>query len=363
MSNLVSAQSLSVNQNLSVNGTITSSSDISTVGNISCNNVNSTGNLTSNNLIINGTLNNAINNQNLLSLDTTSSIQTSLNTINTRLTTNETNITTINGILPTKADDNKVVHNTGNENISGIKTFQNNLIVSSITLNNLDLATRLTTNETNITTINGILLTKADDNKVVHNTGNETIAGIKTFSNNIIVPNVQATDYFFTSYIDPILGNTSSSLSQRWTALYQSLQNNINLTSTNTNNISTLQTKVTTLESQVSSLQTQVTSLQNRSVKAYGRWNGTSVVIGGEYVNQSQCLFGNFTLNGVGYYGTKIQLSSSVTGLKGIINVTCDQVEGYFARFEFLSNPFEFAVITYNPNGTVGNYSFFFTVI
>lgn len=79
--------------------------------------------------------------------------------------------------VATKAADSAVVHNTGNENVGGVKTFTSNPVVPSGAFP-----------ESAIASLVGDLAAKAADSAVVHNTGTETIGGAKTFSIAPVVP-------------------------------------------------------------------------------------------------------------------------------------------------------------------------------
>ena len=136
-------------------------------------------------------------------------------------------INRLQGDVNTKANDNSVVHTSGDETVEGTKTFSSN-IVGNVT-GNADTATKATQdasgnvitdtyatklyvdneisgivnsapetldtlnelasalgNDPNFaTTITTQIGTKANDSAVVHRSGNETIAGTKTFSSNI----------------------------------------------------------------------------------------------------------------------------------------------------------------------------------
>lgn len=76
-----------------------------------------------------------------------------------------------------KADDNAVVHLTGAESIAGIKTFTSAPVVPSASFP-----------ESAVINLTADLAAKAADSAVVHNTGAETIAGVKTFSSAPVVP-------------------------------------------------------------------------------------------------------------------------------------------------------------------------------
>lgn len=139
-----------------------------------------------------------------------------VNTLKSQMITANSNITTINNTLPTKANvanpsftgtatfntittqsltDNGNITIKGNTTIgdnvndtmtvSGTAKFNNNLLLSD----NSNALTRLNNNDTsistinsNISTINSTLTTKANDNQVIHITGNEILSGVKTFN-------------------------------------------------------------------------------------------------------------------------------------------------------------------------------------
>ena len=119
-----------------------------------------------------------------------------------------------NGYVP--ADDTAVVHDTGDETIAGNKTFTDDVVFAagSIqlgTTDNLTISTNGTVSNTanqiipadsdlynlgtsskrwnNITvkTYNGYV--PANNNNVVHTTGDESVSGVKTFANNPVVNN------------------------------------------------------------------------------------------------------------------------------------------------------------------------------
>ena len=95
---------------------------------------------------------------------------TSINPVQNKLVTVELN---------KKAVDTAVVHNTGNESISGNKTFTGTTSLS-------DATGKTVTSTDNSTKLATTAFVKAQsyavDSKVVHNTTNETIAGNKTFT-------------------------------------------------------------------------------------------------------------------------------------------------------------------------------------
>ena len=105
-----------------------------------------------------------------------------------------------------KADvDAMVVHKTGNETISGTKTFRSSPVVPNATtatqaVNKEQLDTKQDTlvSGTNIKTINSTSLLGSGNISVVSLTGDETISGTKTFSNTII-GNISGTSTKLTS--------------------------------------------------------------------------------------------------------------------------------------------------------------------
>ncbi|WP_086237829.1 hypothetical protein [Campylobacter porcelli] len=77
--------------------------------------------------------------------------------------------TTLTGSINTKANANATVNLTGNQTIAGIKTFSSPIVVPNATAN---------THAVNLAQLN----TKANANATVNLTGNQTIAGNKTLS-------------------------------------------------------------------------------------------------------------------------------------------------------------------------------------
>lgn len=138
--------------------------------------------------------------------------------------------------LATKADESAVVHNTGAENVAGVKTFTSSPIVPTPTTD-FQAATKAYADSVgggtppDATTISkGIiqlagdldgtaaaptvpaLSTKADDTLVVHNTGAESIAGVKTFSSPPVVPTPTAgTEAANKSYVDAAVPDATTS--------------------------------------------------------------------------------------------------------------------------------------------------------
>lgn len=112
----------------------------------------------------------------------------------------EQNMTDLWQEIQKKADDNGVVHKTGEETINGPKEFLADIILSA----NVD-GTRaggfylqgyhdFSVIEHEDGTLQEVLDDKANDNGVVHKTGNETIDGRKTFKGPIIMEAKQDSD-------------------------------------------------------------------------------------------------------------------------------------------------------------------------
>ena len=96
--------------------------------------------------------------------------------------------TTLTGSINTKANANATVNLTGNQTIAGVKTFSAPVVVPNATANThaVNLA-QLNTKANQATTytkteVDTRVNAKANANAVVALTGNQTIAGIKTFS-------------------------------------------------------------------------------------------------------------------------------------------------------------------------------------
>lgn len=96
--------------------------------------------------------------------------------------------------------DNKVTK-TGNETIAGVKTFSAPIVVPNATANThaVNLA-QLNTKANQATTytkteVDTRVNAKANANAVVALTGNQTIAGVKTFSSSIVIPNATANNH------------------------------------------------------------------------------------------------------------------------------------------------------------------------
>lgn len=82
-------------------------------------------------------------------------------------------------------DDSNVVHKTGAESVGGVKTFTDDPIVPDEAYGgswdgSLEPPTK--------NAVYDEMETKADDSAVVHNTGNENVGGVKTFTDDPIIP-------------------------------------------------------------------------------------------------------------------------------------------------------------------------------
>ena len=110
-----------------------------------------------------------------------------------------------------------LVYNTGDQNISGNKNFLNNIgvsgtgVFSAIDLNNIDT---LSLSGVDITITSGVvtLTNPVSAPNLVYNTGNQTINGLKTFSNTGSFDTLQITNKKLSSYsynsTNFIVGNT-----------------------------------------------------------------------------------------------------------------------------------------------------------
>jgi hypothetical protein len=106
--------------------------------------------------------------------------------------------TTVINSISTKANDSDVVHKSGSELIYGVKTFSDNIIVPSIngisntSLSYLDATSSIQTQ----------LNSKANTNSVVDLSTTQTIGGIKTFSNNITISSINNITNTTLGYLD-----------------------------------------------------------------------------------------------------------------------------------------------------------------
>lgn len=79
-------------------------------------------------------------------------------------------------------DTSSFVNKTGDETIAGVKTFTSSPVVPTPT--STDNSTRVSTTAF----VKTALTSKADDNSAVHKTGDETITGDKTFTGSLAIP-------------------------------------------------------------------------------------------------------------------------------------------------------------------------------
>lgn len=121
---------------------------------------------------------------------------------------NDTTVPTTAWVNSTIATaENGIVHTTGDESIAGTKTFTGTIAATAATVTvatqsagdnstkaastaYVDAAAKVVNDalEAYETSNDAAVALKADDDAVVHNSGNETVAGVKTFSSSPIVP-------------------------------------------------------------------------------------------------------------------------------------------------------------------------------
>lgn len=114
-----------------------------------------------------------------------------------------------------KANDNAVVHLTGTETIGGIKTFSNNVTVPS--LNNIS-STTLGYLSGTTSSIQTQLNAKANSNAVVDLTNTQTIAGVKTFTSNVVVPSLNSISSTTIGYLLNVTSDIQAQLNSKATA-------------------------------------------------------------------------------------------------------------------------------------------------
>jgi hypothetical protein len=345
MSNLVSCNNLSVANNLTTNGDITTSGNILTSLSIQANTITATNAINVKDLTITESLNN-LSLQNLGSLDTTSSIQSQLNNKSADNTVvHLTNVNeTIQGIktfsnspiVPncsandnsTKVANTKYVDTaisalvgsapdvlnslnelatalgndpsfattvsnqigskgglatnntwTGTNTLSNTLNVNGNIVANSKTITPTILSYISTTTSDLQTQLNS----KAVDSNTVHKTANESIAGIKTFTNVPVFPNNTVTNSMINnSCINLGYCDATSSIQ---TQLNTEITNRTNAVTTVTNNLNTeitnrtnavttvtnnLNAEITNRINADTNLQNQVTALQQSSFAGYG---------------------------------------------------------------------------------------------
>ena len=89
--------------------------------------------------------------------------------------------TEVNNLVNAKANANATVNLTGNQTIAGVKTFSSPPVSATNPTVNNQVA--------NKAYVDSVVNAKANANATVNLTGNQTIAGIKTFSSPVVVPN------------------------------------------------------------------------------------------------------------------------------------------------------------------------------
>ena len=109
--------------------------------------------------------------------------------------------TEVNNLVNAKANANATVNLTGNQTIAGVKTFSSPVVVPNATANThaVNLA-QLNTKANQATTytkteVNNLVNAKANANAVVNLSGNQTIAGTKTWSSPLVIPNGTANNH------------------------------------------------------------------------------------------------------------------------------------------------------------------------
>jgi hypothetical protein len=93
-----------------------------------------------------------------------------------------------NTAIGLRAIDSTVIHRTGDEVKDGVLTFLDPVVIpAGVTSDNAVNKAQLDT-KADATAMSSSLATKATDSAVVHRTGNESISGIKSFADPIVVP-------------------------------------------------------------------------------------------------------------------------------------------------------------------------------
>ena len=130
---------------------------------------------------------NAALEENRLAIDTSES---DLTTLEGRVTVNEGDIDTAEANIATNTSN--ISTNAGNiaTNTANITSNDGDItaLQGRVTVNEGDVSTNTANIATNASDISTLDANKADDSEVLHNTGNETVAGVKTFSSSPIVP-------------------------------------------------------------------------------------------------------------------------------------------------------------------------------
>ena len=114
----------------------------------------------------------------------------------------------------TAANDTNVVHKTGDETVAGIKTHTSfSITPSSAPTANYQVANKKYVDDGLSTKQTTLGYTAANDSNVVHLTGDETVAGIKTHTSFSITPSSAPTTDYQTAnkkYVDDNAGKVGT---------------------------------------------------------------------------------------------------------------------------------------------------------
>jgi peptidoglycan hydrolase CwlO-like protein len=223
----------------------------------------------------------------------------SLSSLSSRVTTTEM----VTGTLQTTVANNSSNIGTLQTNVSNLQTTStsNSSNITSLQSSVSLLQTKQATDESNIATLqtqmtsaNTQIGLRAMDNAVVKLTGNQMIAGVKTYLEVPVVGTSAALDSSTkaasTAYCDTAVSTLSNTLLPQVTTLQSS--------------VSTLQTKQTTDESNIATLQSQMTSTNSQIAL---RALDSEVV----FNSGSQTIYGNKTFSSVPTVGTRTQGDNS----------------------------------------------------
>jgi trimeric autotransporter adhesin len=233
----------------------------------------------------------------------------SLTSLGSRATTSEMNISNLQSTVA----NNSLNIGTLQTNVSNLQTTStsNSSNITSLQSSVSLLETKQTTDESNISTLqtqmtsaNTQIGLRARDNAVVKLTGNQMIAGVKTYLEVPVVGTSAALDSSTkaasTAYCDSAVSTLSNALQPQITSLNSS--------------VSTLQTKQTTDESNIATLQNQMTSANSQiALRALD-----SEVM---HLSGSETIGGNKTFSNVPTVGTRQALDSST---KAASTAYCD---------------------------------------
>jgi len=403
-SNLVSANNLAVNNNLTVNGTITGSNNISTTSNIQGANITATSNVNATNVNLTGQLNGLTLN-NLNSLDTTSSIQTQLNNITGKQTSDENNITTLlTKTTPlTYNSPNLGIFNTSptypldisasTYRIGPVAQINSNgtmaLVNSSCASDPANFALYQGVNGDTVLNcgLNETIEFKVHNNQVcmLNSTGigvgngnpqhQIDVTGVISASSDVLINGNSVNTQLNNSA--KLNGNNTwtnnNTFSDGITANSISLYNNTSYSDLNQRllgdeqNIASVTNTANNNQINLGGLQTTVTNLLPFTIKACGHWNGSTGETTNGYLCQSAS-YGTHWLS-AGLTGIQFVLNSNIQDIQGIIFTTPD-TNGYVcqAHCDNVSSPFTFVVqmLSAGSSATVTgqqNVQFFWMVI